>query len=59
MHTLRATAERRPTATLLTTIEPTSSLRPEQPSGRRMDLTRGFGIAFDGRNRSAAPTTKG
>ncbi|MFI7061934.1 hypothetical protein ACIBL3_13190 [Kribbella sp. NPDC050124] len=48
LHTLRATAERRTTATLLTTIEPTSALRPVPPSARRIDLTRGFGIAFDG-----------
>ncbi|MEU8221206.1 heparinase II/III family protein [Kribbella sp. NPDC048915] len=47
MHTLRATTERRPAATLLTTIEPTSSLRPDKASARRIELTRGVGIAFD------------
>ena len=48
MHTLRATAERRTTATMLTTIEPTSALRPVPASARRLDLARGIGIAFDG-----------
>ncbi len=47
MHTLHATADCSSTATLLTTIEPTSSLRPEKASGRRIELTRGFGIAFE------------
>jgi len=47
MHTLRATAERTRTATLLTTIEPTSAL-PTPPTARRLDHTRGFGIAFEG-----------
>jgi len=48
MHTLRATAERRTTATMLTTIEPASALRPVPASARRLDLARGIGIAFDG-----------
>ncbi len=47
MHTLRATAHQSTTATLLTTIEPTSALHPTPPTARRLDLTHGFGIAFD------------
>ena len=47
MHTLRATAHQSTTATLLTTIEPTSALHPSPPTARRLPLTHGFGIAFD------------
>jgi hypothetical protein len=47
MHTLRATAYQATTATLLTTIEPTSALHPSPPTARRLSVTHGFGIAFD------------
>jgi Heparinase II/III-like protein len=47
MHTLRATAGRSATATLLTTIEPTSALHPSPPTARCLPLAHGFGIAFD------------
>jgi len=46
MHTLRATARQTKTATLLTTIEPTSSLHPAPPTARRLDLARGHGVSF-------------
>ena len=46
MHTLRATARQTKTATLLTTIEPTSSLHPAPPTAHRLDLARGHGVSF-------------
>jgi hypothetical protein len=48
MHTLRATARQSRAVTLLTTIEPTSSLHPSPPTARRLEVAHGFGIAFEG-----------
>ncbi|GAA1561569.1 hypothetical protein GCM10009804_17940 [Kribbella hippodromi] len=46
MHTLRATAPQSKAVTLLTTIEPTSSLHPSPPSARRLPVRHGHGITF-------------
>lgn len=48
LHTLRATARQSRAVTLLTTIEPTSSLRPSPPTARRLEVAHGYGIAFEG-----------